>query len=371
MNTAYNFTFRSDDGIEIFCYCWLPSSFPDPFSTRTPLQASAGKNATKIEKMDDSNSTLLPEVTIVQNTSDNEYDFSSSMDSLPPLKGVVQIAHGMAEHAARYAYFARCLNKAGYAVYANDHRGHGRSAESESQQGYLGGKNGFDLLIADMAHLAQIAQANHPNIPLFLFGHSMGSFASQRFLMDYADLTDGLILSGSNGKQGAALSLGRWIAGIERTLRGDRAKSNLLNRLSFGAYNKKIAPNRTPYDWLSRDEASVDRYIADPWCGAVFPTSFFTGFFDTLLYIENPKHFHKIPTSIPIIILSGDQDPVGSFGKGVAELYNRYRSVGVQEVIMKLYTGARHEILNELNRDDVIQDILDFLETHTSDELTS
>lgn len=364
MNTTYNFTFQSDDDLDIFCYCSLPSSFPNPFSTNTSLPASEGKIATKIEIKDDSNSTMLPEVTIVQNTSDKEYNLSSSIDSLSPLKGVVQIAHGMAEHAPRYAYFAHCLNKAGYAVYANDHRGHGRSAESESQQGYLGGKDGFDLLIADMAHLAQIARTNHPDIPLFLFGHSMGSFASQRFLMDYSGLIDGLILSGSNGKQGAVLSFGRWIAGIERTLRGDRAKSKLLNRLSFGAYNKKFAPNRTPYDWLSCDETSVDRYIADPWCGAVFPTSFFTGFFDTLLYIENPKHFHKIPLSTPIIILSGDQDPVGSFGKGVTELYNRYRNTGVQDVSIKLYSGARHEILNELNRDDVIRDIIDFLDTH-------
>ena len=364
MDATLNFTFQSDDGLAIFCYCWLPSSFPNPFSAGILKSAFEDKNATKIDKGSDPTSRLLPEVTIVQNRDPNENDCSSSIDSLPPLKGVVQIAHGMAEHSTRYAHFAHCLNKAGYAVYANDHRGHGRSAESESQQGYLGGKDGFDHLIADMAHLAQIAHTNHPDIPLFLFGHSMGSFASQRFLMEYPGLIDGLILSGSNGKQGAVLSLGRWIAGIECALRGDRAESNLLNRLSFGAYNKKFAPNRTSYDWLSRDETSVDRYIADPWCGAIFPTSFFAGFFDTLLYIENPKHFHKIPLSTPIIILSGDQDPVGSFGKGVKELYNRYRSVGVQDVSIKLYSGARHEILNELNRDDVIRDIIDFLDMH-------
>lgn len=365
MNTTINFTFQSDDGLQIFCYCWLPSHFVTPFFTDASQQALKDKNAIKIVDAPNTYGSSLSKATNIQISGDKENYRTSSLNSLP-LKGIVQIAHGMAEHAPRYADFAQYLNEAGYAVYANDHRGHGRSAGSEEEQGYLGGKNGFDSLVEDMAHLSQIIRSIHPGVPLFLFGHSMGSFASQRFLMDYPDLIDGLILSGSNGKQGVVLSFGRLIAGIERALRGDHAKSNLLNSLSFGAYNKKFAPNRTPYDWLSRDETSVDRYIADPWCGAIFPTSFFTGFFDSLLYIENPKHFHKIPVSVPIIILSGDQDPVGSFGKGVTELYERYRSVGVLDVSMKLYTDARHEILNELNRDEVMQDIVDFLNAHSS-----
>jgi alpha-beta hydrolase superfamily lysophospholipase len=368
MNTSLNFTFQSEDGLEIFCYCWFPSHSSFSFSSEVLKFTNNVKNATILEKMADSSinsPTRASDVHGAGNSDTKEKHCASSPDEIP-LKGIVQIAHGMAEHAPRYADFAHALNEAGYAVYANDHRGHGRTAESESQQGYLGGKDGFDRLIADMAHLAQIVRSNHPNIPLFLFGHSMGSFASQRFIMDYHDMIDGLILSGSNGKQGTVLSIGRLIAGIERIFRGDRAKSNLLNRLSFGAYNKKFAPNRTSYDWLSRDEESVDRYISDPWCGAIFPTSFFSGFFDILLYIENQEHFHKIPVSVPIIILSGDQDPVGSFGKGVTELYNRYRNAGVLDVNMKLYPGARHEILNEINREDVIRDIIDFLDVHTS-----
>lgn len=277
-------------------------------------------------------------------------------------KGVVQIAHGMAEHALRYEEFAEFLTQAGYIVYANDHRGHGQSALSMNDQGWLGPERGFKLLIEDMAILSKKIKSEHPELPLFLFSHSMGSFATQRFIMDYPGQVDSVILSGSNGKQGRILSLGLLVAKLESRIKGIRKKSKLLNDLSFGAYNKRFAPTRTGYDWLTRDEQAVDKYIADPYCGEVFPGGFYVEFFKTLRYIEDESNFVKIPRELPILIVSGSQDPVGDFGKGVKELHERYRKLGVKDLEMRLYEGARHELLNETNKREVMQDLVTYLD---------
>lgn len=279
---------------------------------------------------------------------------------------ILQIAHGMAEHALRYESFAHFLNKNNIAVYANDHRGHGKSALSESNLGYLGGSGSFEELVQDMAILSKIARSDFPDLPLFLLGHSMGSFASQRFIMDTDIPLAGLILSGSNGAQGKILKVALLLAKLERVFKGDRARSGLVNNLAFGKYNERFSPERTDFDWLSRDEKEVDKYIADPFCGTAFPTSFFEEFFKTLIYIEDKKNFHKIPTNLPILIVSGEEDPVGAYGEGVKELYERYRGLGLKDLNLILYEGARHEILNEINKDDVNADILDWLNRHIS-----
>lgn len=281
------------------------------------------------------------------------------------VKGVVQISHGMAETSARYERFARVLTKNGFIVYANDHRGHGQTAENIDSLGYLGGEGAFKLLVADIAKLTDIIQVENPNLPIYLFSHSMGSFAAQRYIMDYPDKIDGLILSGSNGPQGLAVKAGQAVAKIEMLIRGRKAKSKLMNKLTFGTYNRNFKPETTGSEWLTRDEDELDKYLKNPYCGTIFPTSFYYEFLDSLEYIENEENFHKIPKNLPIFIISGDQDPVGDFGKGLIKLKARYEGQGVEDLELKLYEGARHELLNELNRDEVTQDVLNWLEKRT------
>lgn len=277
------------------------------------------------------------------------------------VKGIVQIAHGMAETAARYERFARTLTANGFIVYANDHRGHGRTAIDIESLGYLGAEDGFNLLIADIAQLTEMIRAENPQVPIFLFSHSMGSFAAQRYIMDYSGRIDGLILSGSNGPQGFAVKAGKIVSKLEMFLRGRKAKSKLMNKLIFGNYNRSFHPKTTGSEWLTRDENELQKYLQDPYCGTIFPTSFYYEFLTTLEYIENEENLHKIPTDLPILIISGEQDPVGDFGKGVIKLKERYEKQGVQDVTLKLYSGARHELLNEINREEVTQDILAWL----------
>lgn len=277
------------------------------------------------------------------------------------IKGIVQIAHGMAETAARYQRFAQALTQAGYVVYANDHRGHGESADSIDLQGYLSEQDGFKLLIQDISHLTTIIAEEYPKAPIVLFSHSMGSFASQRYIMDYPVEIAGLILAGSNGEQGITVTAGKLLAKIEMAIRGKKAKSHLMNHLVFDAYNKHFTPQTTGFEWLTRDKEELAKYLANPYCGRVFPASFYYEFLSTLEYIEDPKNFHKIPLDLPILVVSGDQDPVGDFGSGVRKLQARYATCGVKDLEMKLYDGARHELLNETNRDQVTYDIIEWV----------
>lgn len=278
------------------------------------------------------------------------------------IKGIVQISHGMAETAIRYERFAKVLNQNGYIVYANDHRGHGNTAENIESLGYLGDNDGFNLLIGDIAKLSDIIREENGDLRIYLFSHSMGSFAAQRYIMDFKDKIDGLVLSGSNGEQGFTLNIARTIAKIEMLIRGRKGKSKLMNTLSFGAYNKKFKPEKTGSEWLSRDEEEVKKYIEDPYCGTIFPTSFYYDFLESLQYIEDESNFKKIPKDLPILIISGEEDPVGDSGKGLKKLYNRYKEAGVKDLAIKLYPGARHEILNEINRNEVMDDVVNWLD---------
>lgn len=282
------------------------------------------------------------------------------------VKGLVQISHGMAETAGRYERFARVLTNNGYVVYANDHRGHGKTAGFVEKLGYLGEHNGFEKLVNDMHKLSLIAKEENPNLPLFLLGHSMGSFAAQRYIMLYNNEIDGLILSGSNGKQGIALNIGIWLAKREMKKHGAKGKSPKLDNLFFGRNNTYFKPNITEFDWLSRDMIEVDKYIDDPYCGTVFTAGFFYDFLCVLKSVEDKSNFNLIPKDLPIYIFSGERDPVGKFGKGVINLFNRYKDLGVKDINYKLYKDGRHEMLNEINRDEVINDVVEWLDLYTT-----
>lgn len=277
-------------------------------------------------------------------------------------KAVVQIAHGMSETAIRYEEFAKNLTEQGYLVYINDHRGHGKTAKEIDNLGYLAQKDGFTCLVKDMNTLTNIIKEENEGLPVFLFGHSMGSFASQRYIMEYGDNLSGLILSGSNGKHGLKLKVVELIASMEIKKHGRKYRSKRLDSLIFGGHNRNFKPAKTEFDWLSRDKKEVQKYIDDPFCGVLFTCGFFYDFIKGLQEIENKDNLLKVPNNLPIYIMSGDKDPVGENGKGVLRLRDRYDSLGVRDLSYKLYKGGRHEMLNEINKDEVINDIIYWLE---------
>ncbi len=280
------------------------------------------------------------------------------------VKGIVQIAHGMAETAYRYNRFAKRLVEQGYIVYANDHRGHGKTAASLDEVGYIG-PDGFNRMVEDMKELTQFIQnKENSDLPLFLFGHSMGSFLSQRYISLYGNSIQGVILSGTSGSQGPILNIGIGIAKREIAKNGPKARSPRLNDLSFGSYNKKFEPSRTEFDWLTRDEKEVDKYMEDPYCGGIFTTSFYYDFFKGLKENFKKSNLENIPKNLPIYIFAGDKDPVGNMGKGVLKLVKTYQRLGIKDLEYKLYKDGRHEMLNEINRDEVMEDVINWLDKH-------
>ncbi|MFB4332979.1 MULTISPECIES: alpha/beta hydrolase [Paenibacillus] len=280
-----------------------------------------------------------------------------------PIRAIVQIAHGMCETGKRYEELAELLTEHGYAVYCNDHRGHGLTAGLT----HLGdaGEDGFEGMIEDQLLLASELKKRHTSVPHYLMGHSMGSFLTQKIICSDGELFDGFILSGTNGPQGL-LTFGMSLAAAQMRLQGNTHRSLMLNALVFGPYNKGFGPIRTPFDWLSRDEAEVDKYINDPYCGKVCTARFFRDFFKLLSQIHQPQLMKCLPKDKPVYIFSGEDDPVGHRGKGVRRLIELYRKHGVQDLEYRLYPGGRHEMLHETNRAEVAADVLDWLERHTS-----
>ena len=280
-----------------------------------------------------------------------------------PLRAAVQVAHGMAEHAGRYARFAEALTAAGFAVYANDHRGHGRTA-AEADHGYFADADGWFKVAGDLRRLTERVREDHPGAPVFLFGHSMGSFLVRTYVIQNAEGIAGAILSGTGGDPGLLGRVGLLVARTIAALRGPRHPSVLLDRMSFGSFNKAFAPARTPFDWLSRDPDEVDKYVADPLCGNVFTAGFFADLLTGLAYIHRPENVARVPRDLPMLLFSGDQDPVGDATRGVQQTADAYRAAGLTDVTVRFYPGGRHEMLNETNRDEVTADVRAWIEAH-------
>ena len=254
--------------------------------------------------------------------------------------------------------FAKKFSENGFIVYAHDHRGHGETSKSEEERGYIADKEGFDLLVEDVKELSDIIKKENEELPLILFGHSMGSFVSQRYIELYGDKIDGVILSGTNGRPDPITKLGIIISRDEMILRGRKAKSKVMDKLSFGDFNSNFKPNRTDYDWLCSVDEEVDKYIADPQCGFVCTTSYYYDLIRGLWKINEKENLKLIPKDLPVLIFAGDKDPVGDFGKGIIRLYECYKDLGIENLRYKLYKDGRHEMLNESNKDEVIEDIL-------------
>lgn len=280
------------------------------------------------------------------------------------VKGSVLVLHGMADHAARFARLGAALCAAGYAVYAHDQRGHGRTAGSTNKIGIVADSDGLDVLVEDARLMIQRLKSDFPGVPAFLFAHSMGSFVAQGFVQKYGSEIAGLALSGSNGSIGIMAPLARMIAKGEIRKHGRDERSEKLNTLSFGSFNNAFKPNRTAFDWLSSVDAEVDKYIQDPYCGDVFPAGFFYDLAGFLNRIHQKKNLERVPKDLPIALFAGEIDPVGG-KRGVGKLYGEYRGCGIKDLSMKLYPDARHEILNEKNHEEVEQDIVGWIAAHT------
>jgi len=277
-----------------------------------------------------------------------------------PPKAVVMIAHGMAEHSGRYARLAEALVRTGYEVYAHDQRGHGQTA----QHGVLGlfaEQNGWQKVVADLASLNHHIRQQHPEAPIFLFGHSMGSYIGQAYLMQHSCSLQGAILSGSNYQPLALYRVAMLIARFERWRQGPLGRSALIDFLSFGSFNKTCKPIRTPSDWLSRDPAEVDKYIADPFCGFRCTNQLWIDLLGGFQQITPVKNLAQIDPDLPLLVIGGAHDPV-SEGKRLEDLANALRQAGMKAVQLKTYPQARHELLNESNRDEVTADLIDWLE---------
>ncbi len=293
-------------------------------------------------------------------------------DSPSDIKAAIQITHGMVEHAARYERFAQALVEAGYAVYANDLRGHGKTAGSVDHVGHFADEKGWEKVVDDLHTLTGIIKKENPRVPVFLFGHSMGSFFARHYAMLYGNEISGLVLSGTGGDPGIGGKIGLLVAKREAKKKGWSAKSPTMNKLMFGRYNKGIKPSRTQFDWLSRDATEVDKYINDPFCGNIGSAGFYYDVIEGLFFINRLENVRNIPKNLPIYLFSGALDPVGAKTpwsgktKGVLQTYKDLVKAGIKDVSYKFYPDGRHEMLNELNREEVTQDVISWLKKYRS-----
>jgi len=302
-----SFTFASDDGLDIFVRKWMPA----------------------------------PDCQLV---------------------GIVQISHGLAEHGRRYGETASRLTAAGYGVYASDHRGHGRSVIEPRDFGFFGRNNGWLRAAKDLHRLSKLIKTEHQEIPLVLLGHSMGAQLSQQLIMQEARELAGVVLSGATGTIGLMRHAARLLARIERARLGEYGRSKLLHGMSFGSFNRQFEPARTQLDWLSRDDEEVDDYISDPLCGFVATAQLWLDMLDAVPNLQAHKSYKWTPQELPILIVSGDQDPVSKGGRALKGLVRVFNKTGFQDVRLKIYPGGRHELLHETNREEVLVDLIKWLD---------
>lgn len=283
-------------------------------------------------------------------------------DDTQKIKGVVQIVHGMAEHITRYEEFARFLTERGFVVTGEDHLGHGDSAAESGKYGYFCGQDAATVLVRDVHRLKKMTQAQFPDVPYILLGHSMGSFITRNYLCRYGTGISAAVIMGTGMQPKAVLTAAKALTALQRVIFGPEHVSRLIDRLAFGSYNKRIDKPRTSFDWLSGEPERVDAYIADPQCGFVFTVNGFETLFELISRLHKPENLKGIPAQLPVLMLSGTADPVGNYGKDVQSAFASLKDAGLKNVTLKLFEGGRHELLNETNRDEIMQYIYRWLE---------
>ena len=280
-----------------------------------------------------------------------------------PCRGVIQLVHGMAEHIARYDRLARALCAAGYTVAGHSHLGHGEDAR-EDELGFFGRKDGWDHLVEDVHAAHEMLLKRFPGQRFAILGHSMGSFVTREYLLRYGGDLTAAVICGTGWFPGPLCSVARAAAALCGVFGGWQKPAPLVDRLMSKDNNKAFAPARTHFDWLSRDTAEVDKYMADLRCGFLFTAR---GYYDMFTGLKNLSRLHRLaalPGNLPVLFISGDADPIGTQGKGVNTVAQQFRDAGVRDVTVRLYPGARHELFNETNRDEITAELIDWLNRH-------
>ncbi len=272
---------------------------------------------------------------------------------------ILQIVHGMSEYVDRYAGFAAYLNGFGVLVTGEDHIGHGHSAKPEDY-GYFAHEDGWKYLVDDIEKLHRETAEKWPGIPYIVMGHSMGSFLTRAYLAMYGKDIDGAVIMGTAGTN-KALAGGKALTKAVKLFRGERAKSALITAAAFGSYTKRIPDMKTNNDWLSRDDAVVSKYRDDPMCGFTFTLSGYLDLFNVLQYVNDPQWYKHVKKDLPILITAGKEDPVGNYGEGPTEVHSKLLAEGCDRAELDLYEGMRHEILNEFGKEQVYEDVKDFV----------
>lgn len=272
-------------------------------------------------------------------------------------RAVVQLVHGMCEHMNRYDETAQRLNKAGFTVVGHTHLGHGGKTE---HLGYFAKENGWDALIEDVHTVRCDMQKAYPNMPYFLLGHSMGSFVVRGYCLKYEKGLTGVILSGTGHYPKAIVSFGKAVAGLQCALGLAEKPSRLVETISSSGNNKGYEDVQTPFDWLSRDRAVVQKYMDDPLCGFTFTAGAYRDMFEGLSRLY-PEKIGAMDKETPVLFLSGDMDPIGSHGTGVKKVASEYQAAGIRDVTVKLYPDGRHEMFNELNKEEAVDDLADWM----------
>ncbi len=290
-----------------------------------------------------------------------------SPDEGSEIKGVIQLSHGMLEHSLRYDRLGSILAEGGWVFSAHDHRGHGRTAQNAVNKGAgmfgkLADRDGFRRVTQDLDEVIGRLKEEYPGRKVFLLGHSFGSFVAQAYIENHGDALDGCVLCGTAGPQNAAVRLGKAVTDLFRAFLGGDRRSATVRRLIFGSYLDRIPDAQTEYDWLSSNRESVELYLSDSWCGGIPTLSFFHDILSGLLQIHRKDAMRRIPARLPVLMLAGEDDPVGGYGRSVKALCDIYRQNGMRSVELKLYPGARHELFNETDSDTVVSDMTAWLE---------
>ena len=278
-----------------------------------------------------------------------------------PVRAVVQLSHGMVEFIDRYKPLAESLAARGIAVTGNDHLGHGGSIRTKADYGYFAQPDGNRALLDDLHRMTEFAKQRWPGVPYFLLGHSMGSFYARQYLCEWGSELDGAIILGTGFQPKALVQLAKGVCRVQAALFGWQHRSKLVERLSFAGYNNGLE-GRTTHDWLNRDAAEVDKYLADERCTFTFTVNAYYSMFSGILRLHDPAFVAQVPKDLPLLFLAGDADPVGERGKGVERAVQSLRDAGVQNIEVKFYPGARHELLVETNRQEVFAEIAGWIE---------
>ncbi|MGE4548624.1 MAG: alpha/beta fold hydrolase [Intestinibacillus sp.] len=277
------------------------------------------------------------------------------------LRGIVQLSHGMCEYFSRYTVFAKYLCGLGFIVCGNDHLGHGSSVSKTADLGFFAARDGWRYLVQDMEKLTDIMRERYPDLPYFVLGHSMGSLITRLYITEYGDSLRGCILCGTVGPNPFAKAATRMADSVAHS-RGTTYRSVFLSRMAFNNFNRKIKNNLSPFDWISRDRQVVELYQSDEKCNFIFTATGFRDLFSLMVQANNVRSFRLTPKNLPILLLSGDMDPVGGYGEGVRQVAGYYRAAGIRDLDMIFYKDGRHELLNETNSREVFGDISRWLE---------